>query len=86
MHTNKKNSSVSNHFDANLLNKNIVANNADFIIVFDEKGNTLEFNNTAQKEFGYSRKEALSKNKDCFFKSKKSFNEVKLILKKEIER
>lgn len=85
MHTNKKKNSASNHFDANLLNKNIVANNADFIIVFDEKGNTLEFNNTAQKAFGYSRKEALSKNKDCFFKSKKSFNEVKLNLKKEKE-
>ena len=85
MHEKNKNSSGSNHFDSNLLNKNIVANNADFIIVFDEKGNTLEFNNTAQKVFGYSRGEALSKKEVDFFKRKKAIDEIKRDIKKDKE-
>ena len=78
-----KNNLDSNHFDTNLLNKNIVANNDDFIIVFDEKGNTLEFNNAAQNTFGYSRNEALSKNETAFFKRKTAVNEIKKAIKKE---
>ena len=85
MLTKSKNNSESNHFDINLLNKNIITNNSDFIIVFDENGNTLEFNNKAQKVFGYSRKEALSKKESVFFKRKKAIDEIRRDIKKEKE-
>ena len=85
MHTNKKNNLNSIQFDSNLLYKNIIDNNADFIIVIDEKGNTLEFNNTAQIAFGYSRNEGLSLKAADFFKSRKSFDEIKRFIKKKKE-
>ncbi len=82
MYKSNKNSLGSNHFDFNLLNKNIVDNNSDFIIVFDETGNTIEFNNTAQIVFGYSRVEALSKGEIDFYKGKVAFNKVKKVISK----
>lgn len=85
MRSNNKDSSVSNHFDENLINKFIVSKNADFIIVFDANGNTLEFNNAAQKVFGYTRNEALSKKEIDFFVRKKAIEEVKRDIKKEKE-
>ena len=84
MSSSNKNSGINN-IDSNLLNRNIVANNADLIIVFDEKGNTIECNNTAQKAFGYSREEALIEKENIFFKRKTSFDEIKRVIKKEKE-
>jgi len=81
MQANNKNSSGINQMDTNLFYKNIVAKNADFIIAFDENGNTLEFNNTAQKIFGYSRDEALFKKEVDFFKREKAIDEIKLYIK-----
>jgi PAS domain S-box-containing protein len=71
------------HIDGNLIFKNILDNTSDFIIVFNKNGDIIEFNKNAQKSFGYTQKEAFSKNENDLFRGNFLIEKIKNAFKQD---
>lgn len=63
--------------------RNLIQSSLDMIMASDHEGNVTEFNRAAEVQFGYSKAEVMRRNFKMLYHSKKDYDRVTKIIKKE---